>query len=260
MSWGGASWDQGPGRTLLLPSPRTGPDPARPALPHIIKPYRSDVLQALIKADGTIRHPLAEDQSCPVLQYADDTLILFPTDIEQLPLGAINKYDGQRRAFLWSGEDTVSGAQCLVAWDAVTRPLEHGGLGVRGIAVQNNCMLLKLIHRMFTATDSSWARWVRSRADLSNLTGDMEGTHWAGLRQLLPIYQSITSVKLGNRKSTSFWDDWWLDTGRLSDTFPALASHSLTPSASVHHVLSGELRQHFVPRLSRMAAEKMDEL
>ncbi|GJN06830.1 hypothetical protein PR202_ga24598 [Eleusine coracana subsp. coracana] len=60
---------------------------------------------------------------------------------------------------------------------------------------------------MFTATDSSWARWVRSRADLSNLTGDMEGTHWAGLRQLLPIYQSITSVKLENGKSTSFWDD-----------------------------------------------------
>ncbi|GJN11663.1 hypothetical protein PR202_ga29867 [Eleusine coracana subsp. coracana] len=123
-----------------------------------------------------------------------DALPTYLMSALQLPLGAIDKYDEQRRAFLWSGEDTVSGAQCLVAWDVVTGPLEKGGLRVRDIAVQNNCMLLKLIHRMFTAMDSSWVRWVRSRADLSNLTGDMEGTHWPGLRQLLPIYQSITST------------------------------------------------------------------
>ncbi|GJM98521.1 hypothetical protein PR202_ga15544 [Eleusine coracana subsp. coracana] len=44
----------------------------------------ADVLQALIKADGAFRHPLAADQSCPVLQYADDTLILLLADIEQV--------------------------------------------------------------------------------------------------------------------------------------------------------------------------------
>ncbi|GJN06829.1 hypothetical protein PR202_ga24597 [Eleusine coracana subsp. coracana] len=55
----------------------------------------------------------------------------------QLPLGAIDKYDGQRRAFLWLGEDTVSGAQCLVAWDAVTRPLEQGGGGLVSVILQS---------------------------------------------------------------------------------------------------------------------------
>ncbi|GJN02602.1 hypothetical protein PR202_ga19970 [Eleusine coracana subsp. coracana] len=55
----------------------------------------------------------------------------------QLPLGAIDKYDGQRRAFLWSGEDTVSGTQCLIAWDAVTRPLEQGGGGLMSVTLQS---------------------------------------------------------------------------------------------------------------------------
>lgn len=40
----------------------------------------SDVLPALIKHDGSIKHPIAADLPCLVLQYADDTLILLPTD------------------------------------------------------------------------------------------------------------------------------------------------------------------------------------
>ena len=39
----------------------------------------ADVLQRLIKADDNIRHPLMEG-SCPVLQYADDMIILIRGD------------------------------------------------------------------------------------------------------------------------------------------------------------------------------------
>ena len=37
----------------------------------------ADVLQTLIKQDGGVRHLLVADMPCPVLQYADDTLILL---------------------------------------------------------------------------------------------------------------------------------------------------------------------------------------
>jgi len=36
----------------------------------------ADVLQTLIKADAGVRHPIIEDGTCAVLQYADDTLIV----------------------------------------------------------------------------------------------------------------------------------------------------------------------------------------
>ena len=41
----------------------------------------ADVLQALINHDGSISHPLAPGRSCPIIQYADDTLLLIPAEL-----------------------------------------------------------------------------------------------------------------------------------------------------------------------------------
>ena len=41
----------------------------------------ADVLQALINHDGSISHPLEPDRSCPIIQYADDTLLLIPAEL-----------------------------------------------------------------------------------------------------------------------------------------------------------------------------------
>jgi hypothetical protein len=50
--------------------------------------------------------------------------------------------------------------QCLVAWDAVCRPKDEGGLGIRSLADQNQCLLIKLLHRLHIVDDNPWARWV----------------------------------------------------------------------------------------------------
>jgi len=42
---------------------------------------------------------------------------------------------------------------------------------------------------------------------LSDLSGNMARTHWAALRDLLPAYQRITYVSVGNGRDTSFWHD-----------------------------------------------------
>jgi hypothetical protein len=45
----------------------------------------ADVLQQMIKANfSTVRHPLVDDCPCPVLQYADDTLVLIRGDPEDV--------------------------------------------------------------------------------------------------------------------------------------------------------------------------------
>jgi hypothetical protein len=48
-------------------------DPMSPYLFILV----ADLLQVLIRKTGLIRHPVLEDSSCPVLQYADDTLLII---------------------------------------------------------------------------------------------------------------------------------------------------------------------------------------
>jgi len=52
-------------------------DPMSPYLFLLV----AGVLQALIRNDGTVRHPLDPSQTCPILQYADDTLLLLRGDL-----------------------------------------------------------------------------------------------------------------------------------------------------------------------------------
>lgn len=44
---------------------------------------------------------------------------------------------------------------------------------------------------------------------LATMEGDIGGVHWTALRELLPLYQAITTVAIGDGRSTSFWYDVW---------------------------------------------------
>jgi len=48
-------------------------DPMSPYLFLLV----ADILQRLIKTDGAVRHPASDALPCPVIQYADDTLIVL---------------------------------------------------------------------------------------------------------------------------------------------------------------------------------------
>ncbi|WVZ88077.1 hypothetical protein U9M48_034630 [Paspalum notatum var. saurae] len=132
-----------------------------------------------------------------------------------LPPGVISQVDRRRRGFLWAGEGAATGGQCLVAWEQVCDDKALGGLGVKDLALQNTCLLLKLIHRLHTATDSSWADWVRSNVSLATLEGEVAGGHWEVLRGLFPLFQAITTLPCPLQSlpplsgQCSGGADWW---------------------------------------------------
>ncbi|CAN6236003.1 unnamed protein product [Urochloa humidicola] len=174
-----------------------------------------------------------------------------------LPPGAIAQFDKRRRSFLWTGERTASGASCLIAWDKVRQDKHHGGLGVKDLGVQNTCLLLKLIHRLHSAASSSWAAWVREHADLVTMTGGLTGSHWESLRALLPIYQAITTVDIGDGRTTSFWLDVWNGDDCLANRFPCLHSHCKNPTQSVHEIITSGLERHLALRLTPAARAEL---
>jgi hypothetical protein len=55
-------------------------DPISPYLFILV----ADVLQVLIRKSQQIRHPIVENAGCPVLQYADDTLLLVRGELEDV--------------------------------------------------------------------------------------------------------------------------------------------------------------------------------
>jgi hypothetical protein len=71
-----------------------------------------------------------------------------------LPPALLKAVEGLRCAFLWDIKDKVSGAKCLVAWDAVCRPKNEGGLGIKCLAMKNESLQLKLVHRLHADRDA----------------------------------------------------------------------------------------------------------
>ncbi|KAK1602360.1 hypothetical protein QYE76_016401 [Lolium multiflorum] len=188
-----------------------------------------------------------------------DALPSFAMGALELPPGVLAALDKLRRAFLWSGSDKVSGAQCLVAWDFVCRAKAGGGLGVRSLEDQNKCLLLKLLHRLHSAFDESWPRWVWTSlngAPLDAIGRDAAlcGSHWGSLLRLLPLYRSFSRVVVGDGTRTSFWLDSWLPVGPLASVMAELFSHCISPSATVRRVVCGGLDNELVQRLSSSAA------
>jgi hypothetical protein len=56
---------------------------------------------------------------------------------------AIEEIDKRRRAFLWSGSESVAGGRCKIAWPIVCAPKEHGGLGIPDLRILGYALRLR---------------------------------------------------------------------------------------------------------------------
>jgi hypothetical protein len=185
-----------------------------------------------------------------------DALPTFAMGALDLPPALLKAVDGLRRAFLWDIKDKVSGAKCLVAWDAVCRPKIEGGLGIKCLAVKNESLQMKLVHRLHADRDAPWPRWVWKTAAGCTPTG----YHWSALEKLMPIYRSITTSVVGDGRRTAFWLDAWLDKRPLCSLFPALFSHVVDNESSVMDVMGHGVRAALVPRLTACGETQLRSL
>jgi hypothetical protein len=152
--------------------------------------------------------------------------------------------------------DQPSGAKCLVAWDAVCHPKHEGGLSIKSLATKNECLQLKLVHRLHSCPDATWPRWAWSEA----AAHAMSGQHWWHLAALVPLYRSISVAVVGDGFHTAFWLDCWVGGVPLGVRWPVLLSHALDTEATVAAVLQCSMRQAMVPRLSSEGVRQLPAL
>lgn len=117
-----------------------------------------------------------------------------------------------------------------------------------------------MLHRLHSATSSSWAIWVRRRVCLATLKGPLQGEHWDALRSLLPIYRALTVCEVHDGRATAFWFDAWCGQDDLATMFPALLSHCKKPKISVRSMLEQGLTSSLTPRLTEQGQKDLESL
>jgi hypothetical protein len=77
-----------------------------------------------------------------------------------IPKTTIKAIDRCHRAFFWTGEEACHGSKCLVAWENVCATKNDGGLGVKDLELQNRCLLMKFINKLFSHDPAPWKNWI----------------------------------------------------------------------------------------------------
>lgn len=142
----------------------------------------------------------------------------------RLPKACIQEIDKICSAFLWSGSD-LNPRKAKVAWEAVCRPKDEGGLGLRSLTDMNKVTLLKLLWRLISNKSSLWVRWIHStvlknESIWSAKDNDKKGSWmWRKILKIRGLARQFCKVEVYNGKSTSFWFDQWSPMGCLMDLF-----------------------------------------
>ncbi|KAK4384498.1 Transposon TX1 uncharacterized protein [Sesamum angolense] len=140
-----------------------------------------------------------------------------------LPKGIIKEMIKRLRTFLWKG--TSAYGYPKVAWEAVCRPIEEGGLGIKDILALNRALMSKHLWAVIKQDRTSiWVDWiiqVRLR-DCSIWTAKENKGAW-GWRKMLSLRNSLMShihYRVGSGDSVSLWHDPWHPLGPLISRFP----------------------------------------
>ncbi|KAK4381486.1 hypothetical protein Sango_2963300 [Sesamum angolense] len=120
-----------------------------------------------------------------------------------LPKGIIKEMIKRLRTFLWKGNS--ANGYSKVAWEAVCRPIEEGGLGIKDILALNRALMCKHLWAVIKHDRNSiWVNWINQvrLRDCSIWTVKENKGAW-GWRKMLSLRHYLRShihysVGMGN--------------------------------------------------------------
>lgn len=138
---------------------------------------------------------------------------------------------------------------------------DDGGLGLKDLKLQNQCLLLKFVDKFLTDAYAPWKDWLLHNDSIFSDNPSTSTSYlWNIIKDELSTYRPLTYVEVKDGSSTSFWHDHWLLSGPIASTHPALFSHTLRPNIYVQQVISHDFEMHLRPRLTRAAAAELESL
>lgn len=162
----------------------------------------------------------------------------------RIPVGVAKEIE-KLEEFFW-GRGSNERSMSTVKWDLIARPKNLGGLGIHSPILRNKSLLAKWLWRMCAEQDTSWARLIKGKYNLSQTTSladfniPRRGGVWKDVCKATlgdPIVRSTLQIgwrrRIGNGNDTRFWLDPWVGDGCLKDLFPRLYSISISRTGSV---------------------------
>ena len=90
-----------------------------------------------------------------------NNLPLHYLSLFKIPKSVVRKITSMQRSFFWYSSNNQKGIP-LVAWEAIQKPKEFGGMGVGDLIVKNAALLFKWWWRFNDRTDPLWKRIIQS--------------------------------------------------------------------------------------------------
>lgn len=93
---------------------------------------------------------LSYDGRLLMIKSVFSTLPIFFMHSLALSAGVISQLNKYLRHFLWRKFGMEESGAALVAWDKITKPKLHGGLGILNILEYKRALLMKNFHKFST--------------------------------------------------------------------------------------------------------------
>ncbi|XP_052114148.1 uncharacterized protein LOC127745457 [Arachis duranensis] len=175
----------------------------------------------------------------PIIDKVEEKLSLWKAKVlskagKLLPNVVARKIITLQRRFFWGKDDGRPG-MALVKWELVQAPKKLGGLGVGYAVVHNAALLFKWWWRFSKEECPLWKKIVCSCYNLnpnlllSTQKLPLRGGPWRNICQVPIKEQHVRqkmidglTIEVGDGRSTRFWEDTWLQVGKLKNSFPRL--------------------------------------
>ncbi|KAJ4751955.1 RNA-directed DNA polymerase (reverse transcriptase)-related family protein [Rhynchospora pubera] len=162
------------------------------------------------------RQFLSQAGKVVLIKSVIEPLLLYTMSTTALPAATIRAIEGKLRAFFWDkgGASRVP----LVAWKLITRPKDHGGLGLKDLTSFNRSLHMKALWSIVTSSSAIWIAMVKakylSRATIWNSQRSTKCTAlWRALLGVRQLLQDNVQWQIGNGNTCGAlgepWHDMW---------------------------------------------------
>nr|GEW28659.1 RNA-directed DNA polymerase, eukaryota, reverse transcriptase zinc-binding domain protein [Tanacetum cinerariifolium] len=125
------------------------------------------------------------------------------------------------KGFLWCQGELAKG-KAKVSWEAVCKPKNQGGLGIKDLGVWNEVLMVKHLWNVAVKKDTLWVKWIymeklKGKSIWKAQHDSQSSVGWKNIMSLRDKVRKHIRRKLGNGKSVNVWHDRWCSVSPLSD-------------------------------------------